>query len=168
MSAPSVLNSQQSSTRVDTGRVQLWQLAGGQARCFEAQGTTELHITRGRVWATLDGPHAGPTNDLGDRVLQAGDRFTLQRGQRLLVESWSRTGSDEKARLVWVLVPAAVDRSRRSRVAAGSALGAWLAQAGRFLVSGNALGARFARFGGLLGRQGRLQCQAGPRCHSVG
>jgi hypothetical protein len=55
-------------------------------RCFDA---ATLRVTQGRLWATVDGPHHGPTNDQGDLVLNAGERLHLRAGQRVVIESWS-------------------------------------------------------------------------------
>lgn len=168
MSAPSVMNLQQYFAQADTDRLQFCQLTRGQAMRFKAKGSTELYVTQGRVWVTLDGPHCGAANNLGDVVLQAGERLTLQRGQGLVVESWGDAKHSAQARLVCVLVPTALPVLRNTGAAVGSALIAWLSQAGRSLVSGSRLGARFGRFGGLFGGQGSLQRQPCPGCHGVG
>ena len=49
-----------------------------------------LRIAHGGVWATFDGPHVGPLNDLGDRVLGAGEQLRVRRGQRLVLEAVDR------------------------------------------------------------------------------
>ena len=172
MSTPSVLNLQQSCAQAGTDRVQFCQLTAGQAVRFQAKGSTELHVTQGRVWVTLDGPHCGAANNWGDVVLQAGERLSLQQGQGLVVESWGGANHAAQARLVGVLAPAALPVLRNTGATVGSAFGAWLAQAGRPLVSRDWRGSGGGRFGGFFGRflggQGRLQCQASPGCHSVG
>ncbi len=42
------------------------------------------------MWLTFDGPHGGPLNDLGDRVLGAGEQARVRAGQRLVLESSER------------------------------------------------------------------------------
>ena len=64
-----------------------------------------LRVERGSLWATFDGPHAGPLNDMGDQVLAAGDRFVIRTGQRLVIESWA---TDAPAYFSWDPVPSPV------------------------------------------------------------
>ena len=101
----------------------IWQLAPGRAMALQARHTTELVVSSGCVWATFDGPHDGPLNERGDLVLQAGSRLRLTAGQRLVVESLGRPGS-EPVQLAW-------ERQRRlsavwvaAAVVRGAALGA--------------------------------------------
>lgn len=147
MASKSVLNLQQSLSTSAATPTLCWQMAAGRALQFQADKTMELQIAQGRVWATLDGPHAGAANDWGDLVLRSGDRFTLQRGQRMVLESWSDSATGGAARLVWSPTVQAVPAHRVTWWVAGSALAAWL---------------------GRLGAQSRLQCQPGPDCHGVG
>jgi hypothetical protein len=63
-----------------------WVLPAGHALTLQSPAAGALHVTQGRVWATLDGPHAGPGNDQGDLVLQTGQRLNLQAGQRVVIE----------------------------------------------------------------------------------
>ena len=65
-----------------------WKLAPGQALTLRPEQAGWLEIAYGELWATFDGPHAGPANDLGDHVIRAGDRMLLASGQRLVIESW--------------------------------------------------------------------------------
>lgn len=68
-----------------------------------------LGVERGRLWATFDGPHAGPLNDMGDKVLAAGDRLVIRPGQRLVIESWA---TDAPAYFSWDPMPSpVVDRT---------------------------------------------------------
>ncbi len=53
-----------------------------------------VRIVHGRAWATFDGPHCGPANDLGDRVLLEGDELHVRAGQRLVIEPWERSARD--------------------------------------------------------------------------
>lgn len=63
-----------------------------------------VRVTQGRLWLTLDGPHAGPANAWGDHVLSAGQSMTLRGGQRLLVEAWPVDGG-AISRLEWLPEP---------------------------------------------------------------
>ena len=65
-----------------------WKLAAGSAVTLRDDRAAVLCITHGSVWATLDGPHAGPANNQGDLFLKAGERLSLQPGQRVVVEPW--------------------------------------------------------------------------------
>ena len=53
-----------------------------------------VRIVHGGTWATFDGPHCGPANDLGDRVLLEGDELHVRAGQRLVIEPWERSARD--------------------------------------------------------------------------
>ena len=59
-----------------------WKLTAGRA--------ITLKVAHGVMWATVDGPHEGALNDLGDLVLEVGDQVPVAAGQRLVVEAWSR------------------------------------------------------------------------------
>ena len=63
-----------------------WHLGRGRAVHLRGKEAAVLRINTGRVWATLDGPHSGPANDLGDRVLAAGEALTLPAGQGVVIE----------------------------------------------------------------------------------
>jgi DUF2917 family protein len=65
-----------------------WRLPAGHAITFQPQEPGVLRVAHGRLWATFDGPHAGPLNDLGDHVVGSGDQLRLRPGQRLVVEAW--------------------------------------------------------------------------------
>ena len=77
-----------------------WKLDAGRAVTLHSAETGVLRIAQGRVWATLDGPHAGPANDQGDFILQAGERLTLLPGQRVVLESWDAC-ANEAAYFSW-------------------------------------------------------------------
>ena len=66
-----------------------WKLRCGHAVTLRDANAAVLRINHGSVWATVDGPHAGPANNRGDLVLTAGDRLTLQAGQRVVIEPWN-------------------------------------------------------------------------------
>ena len=70
-----------------------WVLPAGRAITLDVTDASALAITQGRVWATFDGPHQGPANDLGDVILNAGERLPLHAGQRVVIEPWSAGGS---------------------------------------------------------------------------
>jgi hypothetical protein len=75
-----------------------WKLPPGRAVTLSHPEPGMLEVVYGQVWATFDGPHAGPPNDLGDHVVHAGDRLWIPAGQRLVVESWR---ADAPAFLNW-------------------------------------------------------------------
>ncbi len=64
-----------------------------------------LRIAHGRIWATFDGPHAGPRNDLGDHVVGAGGQLRLEAGQRVVIEAWN---DQSAAYFTWDPQPAPV------------------------------------------------------------
>jgi hypothetical protein len=66
-----------------------WKLPAGCAVTFQPREAGVLRVAHGQVWATFDGPHSGPPNDLGDQVIGAGERLRLRPGQRLVVEAWN-------------------------------------------------------------------------------
>jgi hypothetical protein len=65
-----------------------WKLAAGRAITLAPREAGVLRVAHGRVWATFDGPHAGPRNNLGDHILGAGERLLLRADQRLVIEGW--------------------------------------------------------------------------------
>ncbi len=66
-----------------------WQLPGGQAITLQLREDGLLRVTRGRLWATFDGPHAGPPNDLGDHFIGPHEQLRVHAGQRLVAEAWT-------------------------------------------------------------------------------
>ena len=78
-------NSTHSSTHGPSGS---WKLAGGCAVTLRDDRAAVLRITHGSVWATVDGPHAGPANNQGDLFLKEGERLRLRPGQRVVIEPW--------------------------------------------------------------------------------
>ena len=83
-----------------------WKLVNGHAVTLHDRNAAVLRITCGSVWATVDGPHAGPANNQGDLFLKAGDRLTLQPGQRVVIEPW-RASANEAVYFSWDPAPAA-------------------------------------------------------------
>lgn len=67
-----------------------WKLPGGRAMTLRPREPGQFGIAHGSVWVTLDGPHQGPLNALGDRVLQPGEKLALRRGERLVIEATDR------------------------------------------------------------------------------
>jgi hypothetical protein len=66
-----------------------WKLAPGRVITLEPREAGMLRVAHGQVWATFDGPHRGPANDLGDHVIGVGEQLRLHPGQRLVVEAWN-------------------------------------------------------------------------------
>jgi hypothetical protein len=64
-----------------------WRLAAGRAITLQPREAGILRVAHGQLWATFDGPHAGPPNDLGDRFVGVGEHLRLRAGQRLVVEA---------------------------------------------------------------------------------
>lgn len=71
-----------------------WKLAAGRAVTLNPTATGVLEIAQGRVWATLDGPHA---HLAGDLFLETGETLRLQAGQRVVIEPFGATGQDAAA-----------------------------------------------------------------------
>jgi len=63
-----------------------WKLEPGRALTLHPSEAGELRVSRGRLWATLDGPHAGPLLGLGDLFVDAGTPLRLRAGQRVVIE----------------------------------------------------------------------------------
>ncbi len=160
MNLLSAVRLQPPSAYSDASATLCWQLLPGSVLSFEAGKPVLLRITQGRIWLTLDGPHSGAANDWGDVVLQSGDQFALEPGQRIVVEAWTTPAAAQGARLVWSLAP----HPQRE----GSWVGGRLARAFGGFWRGRAAGAGFGRFLGVLGLQSGLQCHAGPGCHGMG
>ncbi len=64
-----------------------WKLAAGRAITLEPREAGTLKVAHGQLWATYDGPHTGPLNDLGDHVIGVGQQLRLRPGQRLVIEA---------------------------------------------------------------------------------
>lgn len=69
-----------------------WRLDAGRAVTLRPREAGVLCVARGQVWATLQGPHRGRGNDLGDRFLVPGESLTLRAGQPVVLESWEGAG----------------------------------------------------------------------------
>lgn len=68
-----------------------WRVAPGQALTLKSAHGGRMRVASGGLWATFDGPHAGPANDRGDHLLQAGEMIALRPGERLVVEPANRS-----------------------------------------------------------------------------
>lgn len=64
-----------------------WKLSPGRAMTLQPRQRGRLTVAQGSVWATSDGPHAGPLNDRGDRFIGAGGRIELTGGERLVIQA---------------------------------------------------------------------------------
>lgn len=130
-----------------------WKLAPGQAISLQPREAGALRIAQGQVWVTLDGPHQGHGNELGDHFLQAGQQLGVHAGQRVVFEP--RGGAnDTPVYFAWDPVYATVavrsarwdltvveplQELRSALLMAGSALArlvVGLAGYGEFLVAG--------------------------------
>lgn len=65
-----------------------WKLAAGRAITLEPREAGVVRVAHGQMWATFDGPHGGPLNDMGDLVVGVGGELRLRAGQRLVIEAW--------------------------------------------------------------------------------
>src|SRR4051812_48802763 len=91
-----------------------WKLPAGRALTLQPREGGRLKVAHGQLWATYDGPHRGPLNDLGDRIVGAGEELQLRAGQRLVIEPWN---GDSPAYFSWD--PALAERSMRAPNFAG-------------------------------------------------
>jgi hypothetical protein len=82
-----------------------WKLATGRAITFQPREAGILRVAHGQMWATFDGPHGGPLNDLGDHVIGTGGELRVRAGQRLVVEAWD---AKAPAYFSWDPLPARV------------------------------------------------------------
>jgi hypothetical protein len=67
-----------------------WKLTTGRAITLQPAESGVLRVAHGSLWITFDGPHAGPSNDLGDYVVDVGESVRVQAGERLVIEAWGR------------------------------------------------------------------------------
>lgn len=63
-----------------------WKLGAGRAITLQPREDAVLRVAHGCIWVTLDGPHSGPLNGMGDRFIGAGEQITVAAGQRLVTE----------------------------------------------------------------------------------
>src|SRR5437899_241257 len=103
------------TSRFETPRLPgTWKLPAGRALTLQPLEAGRLKVAHGQLWATYDGPHRGPLNDLGDRIVGAGEELKLRAGQRLVIEPWN---GDAAAYFSWE--PAPAQRSARALNVAG-------------------------------------------------
>lgn len=126
MNASSALKLQQSeAARAAAGS---WRLQPTRALTLGSERGGLLVVECGEVWATLDGPHQGPANDWGDRVLQRGDQLHLMPGQHVVLEVFE-AAANAPAYLCWAPAPrdphSVTDGLRHWVAALGTAL-SWL------------------------------------------
>lgn len=88
-----------------------WKLPGKRALSLQPTQPGVLRVAHGSLWATVDGPHHGPLNDLGDLVLVAGDTLRIAAGERVVIESWC---GDAASYFTWdpLAAPVRVPRAR--------------------------------------------------------
>ena len=67
-----------------------WKLGAGQAITLQPARDGAVRVAHGQLWATYDGPHGGPLNDQGDRVVGTGEQLWVKAGQRIVIEAWGR------------------------------------------------------------------------------
>jgi hypothetical protein len=80
-----------------------WTLAPGAALTLRPSHPGVLRVADGVLWATFDGPHPGPFNDLGDHLLPPGAVLEVEAGQRLVIEPLDAV---VPARFSWDPLPA--------------------------------------------------------------
>ena len=90
-----------------------WKLAAGRAITLEPREAGTLKVAHGQLWATYDGPHSGPLNDLGDHVVGVGEQLRLRRGQRMVIEA---ANGGYPAYFSWDPLPQPVAAPRMARV----------------------------------------------------
>ena len=90
-----------------------WKLAAGRAITLEPREAGVVKVAHGRVWATYDGPHSGPRNDLGDHIVGVGGQLRLRAGQRMVIEA---SNGASPAYFSWDPLPVAVPVPRLARL----------------------------------------------------
>jgi len=92
-----------------------WKLGKGRAITLNPAQAGVLRVAHGCIWATFEGPHQGPLNDLGDHVVESGGQLRLRAGQRVVIEAWS---TQNPAYFSWdpVLAPVASPSRRFAAV----------------------------------------------------
>lgn len=123
----------------------LWKLDAGRAVTLRPKGAGVLRIARGRVWATVDGPHE---RQAGDLFLDAGSHLAVQAGQRLVIEPLGAAGSPATV-FDWTPAPA-IPAWRWPAVLVQPASDLGLAMANAGLALRGATGALLRLMGALL------------------
>ena len=83
-----------------SGIPECWKLVPDRALTLLPDAAGVIRVSRGRVWATLEGPHHGPANDWGDVVLRSGEHLQLLAGQQVVVEVYGQA-VNEAAYFSW-------------------------------------------------------------------
>lgn len=114
-----------------------WKLPTGRAMSLRPGKAFVLSVAQGRLWATVDGRSGGSPADLGDQVMEAGDRLAVAPGRHLVIESWGGA-----ACFAWDPAPLAAAEPVRARAAIAEpladlrhALGLALGAAGRLAAA---------------------------------
>lgn len=76
----------------------LWSLEAGRAMRLRPRQAGSIKVMCGQVWATTDAPFDCHARRLGDHVLSAGEGFSVQPGERVVLEAWG----DSPVRFDWV------------------------------------------------------------------
>ncbi|MBL8336697.1 MAG: DUF2917 domain-containing protein [Rhodoferax sp.] len=87
-----------------------WKLVPDRAVTLCPDGAGVLEVSQGRVWVTTQGPHQGPANDWGDRVLRRGEQLHLAPGQQVVLEAYGEA-VNEAAFFHWEPAGAAPSRA---------------------------------------------------------
>ena len=90
-----------------------WKLAAGRAITLEPREAGVVKVAHGQVWATYDGPHSGPRNDLGDHIVGVGQQLRLRPGQRMVIEAWN---GQAPAYFSWDPLPVVAPAPRLARL----------------------------------------------------
>ena len=83
-----------------------WELQPGRALTLRPRAGGVLRVAHGRLWVTLDGPHHGPPDNHGDRIVSAGAELVVDAGKRLVMEPWNTDGA--ATRFGWDPLPVAL------------------------------------------------------------
>lgn len=69
-----------------------WKLEPGRVLSLQPRRAGLLRVAQGQVWVTMDVPHLGAGNELGDHFLHAGEQLAVGPGQHLVLEPFARAG----------------------------------------------------------------------------
>ena len=123
-----------------------WRLDAGRAVTMRPHEAGVLSVAHGQIWATLQGPHRGRGNELGDHFLLPGESLTLRAGQRVVLEAWD-AASQAPAWFKWDPQAAAARPAARGwRVAVAQPLGDLRRALGRAAGAAARLAMGFAGF----------------------
>lgn len=89
MSSGNILEFQTSHADTVPG---FWKLAPGHVLSLQPRRAGLLRVAQGQVWVTMDVPHQGAGNELGDHFLHAGEHLAVGPGQHLVLEPFARAG----------------------------------------------------------------------------